>query len=124
MQKFVESRLESRHAEKKVGMHFESGFWRCSPTKDDEISWMISHNSGNVEAVEGTVTKNGKRAMLESIVVAGAPETQKTQRVISFEGAESGGGSSMTMKYLFSMQTLSFPKMTPHLAMNFKRMEE
>lgn len=118
VQKFVQSHLESRHAEKKVGMHFESGFWRCGATSNDEITWMIAHNSGNVEAVEGKVSADGKSAVLESQMIGGFPETQKTKREISFDD------KTGEMKYLFYMQTLSYPKMTPHLQMTFNKMQE
>ena len=116
--KFVSSTLESRHAEKKVGMHYESGFWRCGTSSNDEITWMLSHNSGNVEAIEGKVSADGKKATLESVSIGGFPETQKTKREISFDD------KTGEMKYLFSMSTLSYPKMTPHLNMVFKKMED
>ena len=116
--KFVQSLLESKHAEKGVGMHFESGFWRC--VNDDTVSWMLAHNSGNAEAIEGKVAKDGKSAILESTAVVGFPDTQKTKREFVFEGDEK---KDMLMKYSFYMQTLSVEKMTPHLQMSLRRME-
>jgi hypothetical protein len=119
--KFVESHLESRHAEKFVGMHFESGFWRCIDA--NRVSWMVAHNSGNAEAVEGVVADDGKSAILESTAVVGSPETKKTRREISFSSSSTEENQTDLMKYSFYMQTSSVEKMTPHLQMTLKKLE-
>lgn len=121
---FVQSHLESRHMEKKIGMHFESGFWRCTSgargdgNKGDELSWMVAHNSENVEALKGTVSEDGYSARLESQMIGGAAETQETVREISFKPMNG------EMRYIFYMRTIGFPVLAPHLLMTFTRKEE
>ena len=115
--KFVQTSLESRHAEKGVGMHYENGFMRCNDAK--QLTWMLSHNSGNVEALSGNVSDDGKSVTLESDTIGGFPETQKTKRTISFSGENND-----EMKYLFYMATLSVPNVTSHLQMSFTKIPD
>ncbi len=95
--------------------HSETGFWRH--VGDGRVEVMLSHITGLVEILEGTVTtSNGVSIIeLESTLVHGsstAVEVQATTR--RFEG------DGTTLRYDMSMAAAGQP-MTHHLAATFTR---
>ena len=89
-----------------IGMHFDSGFLKC--TGPTSLSWMLAHNSGNTEALSGSISMDGATATFRSDGVGGAAETVSTKRVLMMQ-------SPREIVHTFFMATQTVPKMTPHL---------
>jgi hypothetical protein len=116
-QEFTMSSTTTRNAKNPaMGMHFDNGFLRCIDA-ESAVSWVLSHNSGNTEALVGKVQPGAKRAVFESQHsmggIAGEPETVATKREISVDG------NSMSQK--FYMATKNVPQMTLHLVSELRK---